>query len=70
MLMSQGMSAANATQMAMGQAYQQMLRQASMLSYKNAFTILAGTIFLLTPLPFIMRLPTKAAKPRPEDMGH
>ncbi len=70
MLMSQGISAANATQMAMGQAYQDMLRQASMLSYKNAFAILAGTIFVLTPLPFIMRLPTKAAKPRPEDMGH
>jgi MFS transporter, DHA2 family, multidrug resistance protein len=40
-----------------------------MLSYKNAFAILACTIFLLTPLPFIMRLPTKAAKPDPEAMG-
>ncbi|WP_183975585.1 DHA2 family efflux MFS transporter permease subunit [Tunturiibacter gelidoferens] len=69
MLMSQGMSAANASQMAIGEAYQQMLRQASMLSYKNAFAILACTIFLLTPLPFIMRLPTKTAKPDPEAMG-
>jgi DHA2 family multidrug resistance protein len=69
MLMSQGMPSASITQMAMGQAYQQMLRQASMLSYKNAFTILAGMIFLLAPLPFIMRLPSKAAKPDPEALG-
>jgi DHA2 family multidrug resistance protein len=55
--------------MAIGQAYQQMLRQASMLSYKNAFAILAGMIFLLAPLPFIMRLPTKAPKPDPEALG-
>jgi MFS transporter, DHA2 family, multidrug resistance protein len=63
------MSAANASQMAMGQAYQQMLRQASMLSYRNAFAILAFTILLLTPLPFIMRLPKKMAKPDPEALG-
>ena len=69
MLMAQGMSSANATQTAIGQAYQDMLRQASMLSYKNAFAILAGAIFLLTPLPFIMRLPTKTAKPDPEALG-
>jgi MFS transporter, DHA2 family, multidrug resistance protein len=69
MMMSQGMSAANASQMAMGQAYQQMLRQASMLSYRNAFAILAFTILLLTPLPFIMRLPKKMAKPDPEALG-
>jgi DHA2 family multidrug resistance protein len=69
MLMAQGMSSANATQTAIGQAYQQMLRQASMLSYKNAFAILAGAIFLLTPLPFLMRLPSKNAKPDPEALG-
>jgi DHA2 family multidrug resistance protein len=69
MLRSQGMSAANATQTAVGLAYQQMLRQASMLSYKNAFAILAVAIFCLAPLPFIMRLPTKAAKPDPEALG-
>jgi MFS transporter, DHA2 family, multidrug resistance protein len=68
-LMSHGISSANASQMAIGQAYQQMLRQASMLSYKNAFAILAFTIFLLCPLPFIMRLPSKAAKPDPEALG-
>jgi MFS transporter, DHA2 family, multidrug resistance protein len=69
MLMAHGMSAAGATQMAMGQAYQDMLRQASMLSYKNAFAILAFMILCLSPLPFIMRLPTKAAKPDPEALG-
>jgi len=69
MLMAHGMSSDNATQTALGQAYQQMLRQASMLSYKNAFAILALTIFLLTPLPFIMRLPSKRAKPDPEALG-
>jgi DHA2 family multidrug resistance protein len=71
MLKAQGMSAANATQTAIGQAYQQMLRQASMLSYKNAFAILATVIFFLSPLPFIMRLPSKRAKPDPEVLaGH
>ena len=71
MLEAHGMSAASATQTAIGQAYQQMLAQASMLSYRNAFAILAGTIFLLSPLPFLMRLPSKYAKPDPEALaGH
>jgi DHA2 family multidrug resistance protein len=70
MLMRNGMSAASASQMAMGRAYQEMLRQASMLSYKNAFFILSCVILCLAPLPFIMRLPSKTAKPDPEAMGH
>jgi DHA2 family multidrug resistance protein len=69
MLVSQGMSAAAASQMALGRAYQEMLRQASMLSYKNAFFILSVVIFCLTPLPFVMRLPDKRAKPDPEALG-
>jgi DHA2 family multidrug resistance protein len=69
MMMSHGMPAASATQMAVGQAYQQMLRQASMLSYKNAFFILSVVILCLSPLPFIMRLPSKIAKPDPEALG-
>jgi len=44
---------------AVGEAYQMMLRQASMLSYKNAFAILSCIVVLLSPLPFIMRLPPK-----------
>jgi DHA2 family multidrug resistance protein len=47
-----------------------MLRQASMLSYKNAFGILATLIVCLMPLPFVMRLPKKTERPKPEDMGH
>jgi DHA2 family multidrug resistance protein len=69
MLMKGGMSAAAAAQMAVGQAYQQMLLQASMLSYRNAFAILSFTVFVLSPLPFIMRLPPKRSKPDPEAMG-
>jgi DHA2 family multidrug resistance protein len=64
-----GMSAAQSTQMATGYAYQQLQRQASMLSYKNAFALLAGVIIMLTPLPFLMRLPKKAEKPAPEDLA-
>jgi DHA2 family multidrug resistance protein len=64
-----GMSAAQAGQMAVGYGYQQMIRQSSMLAYKNAFAVLAGTILCLTPLPFLMRLPTKVEKPAPEEMA-
>ena len=69
MLRSQGISAVQSMQMAVGYAYQQMLRQASMLAYKNAFALLAALIFCLTPLPFIMRLPSKAQKPAPEELA-
>jgi DHA2 family multidrug resistance protein len=69
MLMSQGVSAASATQLAIGEAYQQMLRQSSMLSYQNAFFILSVVICALIPLPFVMRLPDKRVKPDPEAMG-
>ena len=65
-----GMPAAQAGQFAVGYAYQQMLRQASMLGYKNAFAILATVIACLLPLPFIMRLPKKTEKPSPEAAGH
>ena len=66
-----GMNALQSHQTAVAYAYQQMVRQASMLSYKNAFGYLATVILLLTPLPFIMRLPPKRAKPDPEALaGH
>jgi DHA2 family multidrug resistance protein len=65
-----GMSAIAATRFAVAYAYQQMVRQASMLSYKNAFAVLATVIFCLTPLPFVMRLPAKRAKLDPEAMAH
>ena len=42
-----------------------------MLSYKNAFFILSVVILCLCPLPFVMRLPSKTAKPDPEALaGH
>ncbi|ADW67739.1 DHA2 family efflux MFS transporter permease subunit [Granulicella tundricola] len=66
-----GMSAAQSAQLAVGYGYQQMLRQASMLSYQNAFFMLAVSVFCLCPLPFLMRLPAKAEKPSPEEvMAH
>jgi DHA2 family multidrug resistance protein len=66
-----GQNPLQAHQTAVAYAYQQMVRQASMLSYKNAFAVLATVILCLTPLPFIMRLPPKRAKPDPEAMaGH
>ncbi len=64
-----GMSAANSMQMAVGYAYQQMVRQASMLAYQNAFALLAAMILCLTPLPFLMRLPEKREKPAPEELA-
>jgi DHA2 family multidrug resistance protein len=69
--MREGMNRISAMQAAVGFAYQQMLRQASMLAYKNAFAVLATAIFFLAPLPFLMRLPSKAQKPSPEEsMAH
>ena len=69
MLRTAGLSSAQAGQMAVGYAYQQLLRQASMLSYQNAFFVLAVSIACLTPLPFLMRLPPKRQKPSPEELG-
>jgi DHA2 family multidrug resistance protein len=66
-----GMAPHAASQMAVGQAYQTMLRQASMLSYKNAFAVLSLVIVILSPLPFLMRLPPKRPTKAPEDaVGH
>jgi DHA2 family multidrug resistance protein len=69
MLEINGMSPVQASQMAVGQAYREMLRQASMLSYKNAFLILSCVLICLVPLPFLMRLPPKRAKIDPEALG-
>jgi DHA2 family multidrug resistance protein len=77
MLIKGGMSSAQAGQVAVAEAYQMMVRQASMLSYKGAFTILAFAVVCLSPLPFLMRLPpkrnarpgAKAAEPAPEELA-
>ena len=72
LLVRGGMNATAAAQVAIGQAYALMLREANMLSYKNAFAILSGIVVLLSPLPFLMRLPPKrhGAPPAEELMGH
>ena len=69
-LMTLGHSADAATQMATGQAYQVMLRQASMLSYQNAFWVLSVIVACLIPLPFVMRKPPKLTGAPEEAMGH
>ena len=76
MLIRGGMMPDAAGQLAIGQAYRLMLREASMLSYKNAFTILSVVVVLLSPLPFLMRLPPKRparpgaqAEPAPEELA-
>jgi DHA2 family multidrug resistance protein len=59
MLRRGGMNATLAHQAAVAEAYQLMVRQAAMLSYKNAFMIMGVTVVFLSPLPFLMRLPPK-----------
>jgi DHA2 family multidrug resistance protein len=70
MLMRGGMNATAAHRTAVAEAYQLMVRQASMLSYKNAFLILSVMVVLLSPLPFLMRLaPKRGSKPAPEEIA-
>jgi DHA2 family multidrug resistance protein len=70
LLISRGVSAGQASQMAVGQAYREMQLQASMLSYHNAFVVLSAAIFCLVPLPFVMRLPKKRPGQATEAAGH
>ncbi len=69
-LMALGQGANQAKQAAMGHAYTQMLRQASMLSYMNAFWVLSVVIACLIPLPFLMRKPPARAKASAEAVAH
>jgi DHA2 family multidrug resistance protein len=70
MFIQGGMTPSQAAQSAVGEAYQMMVRQATMLSYKNAFAILAAAVLVLSPLPFLMRLPPKRGpKPAPEELA-
>ncbi len=61
-LMALGQGADQARSLAVGHAYQQMLREASMLSYMNAFWVLSVIIACLIPLPFVMRKPPARVK--------
>ena len=69
-LMAAGQSATQARAAATGYAYQQLLRQSSMLSYQNAFWVLSVIAAILVPWPFIMRRPPKRKKQPSEAMGH
>ena len=69
-LIKGGMSPSMASRAAVGQAYQLMVREATMLSYKNAFLLLSIAVVCLSPLPFLMRLPPKrVAKPAAEELA-
>ena len=70
MMQTAGIGPGQAAQMAVGVAYREMLRQASMLSYQNAFKFLSIAVVCMMPLPFVMRLPAKRVKVDPEAMGH
>jgi DHA2 family multidrug resistance protein len=69
-LMAHGQDAATASRLAMGHAYSQMVQQATMLSYVNAFWVLSVMIACLVPLPFIMRRPPRQARVPAEAAGH
>ena len=69
-LMAMGQGADQAKQAAVGHAYTQMLRQASMLSYMNAFWLLSVIIACLIPLPFIMKKPPARVKALVEATAH
>jgi len=69
-LMRLGQSSDQASQAAVGHAYQMLLQQSSMLSYMNAFWLLSVIIACLIPLPFIMRKPPAMRKPSEEALGH
>jgi DHA2 family multidrug resistance protein len=70
MFITGGMTPLQATQAAIGAAYQTMVREATMLSYRGAFAILALAVLVLSPLPFLMRLPPKRGpKPAPEELA-
>ena len=62
-------SLAAARPTALASAYNQMIRQANMLAYKNAFAVLAFVLLILSPLVWIMRLPPKRVKIDPEQMA-
>ena len=60
---------AAASGIAMADVYGQMVRQATMMAYKDAFFVLSLTVLCLSPLVWIMRLPPKRQAIDPEQMA-
>lgn len=60
-----GQDAGRAAQIALGNAWLALNRQAQMLSYQNAFWGLSIIIVFLIPLPFIMRRPPRTGRTAP-----
>jgi DHA2 family multidrug resistance protein len=54
---------------ALAQMYTQLQAQSSMLAYRSAFFLLALTVLLLSPLVWIMRLPSRDVQPDPERLA-
>jgi DHA2 family multidrug resistance protein len=61
--MSQGASAATATQQAYGSMWGMVERQAAMLSYNDTFLFLAGMFVMMLPLLFLLRKPQAGKGP-------
>ncbi|MBV9304787.1 MAG: DHA2 family efflux MFS transporter permease subunit [Acidobacteriaceae bacterium] len=59
LFISQGFDAVTASRKALAQAYLMVQGQASALSFKNSFFVLAIVVMFLVPLPFIMRRPPR-----------
>jgi DHA2 family multidrug resistance protein len=69
-LMALGHGSDQATTMATARAYLMLGRQASMLSYQNAFWWMSVIVAVMVPLPFIMRKPPAHGPVPDEAMGH
>ena len=59
LFLSQGFDAVTASRKALAQAYLVVQGQASALSFKNSFFVLAIVVMFLVPLPFVMRRPPR-----------
>ena len=69
-LMQMGVGADSAARIAMGDAWQMLNLQATMLSYQNAFWGLSLIVACLVPLPFVMRRPARSRKTEEVPAGH
>jgi MFS transporter, DHA2 family, multidrug resistance protein len=62
-LMAHGMTAGQAARAALGQVDAMLMRQASMLSYNDAWMVILITFFCCSPAILLLRKPKKAAAP-------